>query len=235
MFVGCFYLCGYKHSFTFFQFPSHRKRFNLFYVKDMRLCWPPSLGISLESNKVPLVHTFFSMSRFRHSILLLVFVWMVHYQLENADECITMWSKCRYLLIIVSHCNYIIKDIHCFTCLVCQWIPDPMRFLHFFLVICCDEMHNNVINFKRYVRFGIIFVWTLISVKMISRTLFYRKRKECFGYIVLTAEYLHVEANTFLQEIPWCNSTICQQIFCKDTLEKRWISWIAKSWFNAVP
>lgn len=57
--LGVFYLCGYKHSFTFFQFPSHRKRFNLFYVKDMRLCCPPSLGISLESNKVPLVHTFF--------------------------------------------------------------------------------------------------------------------------------------------------------------------------------
>lgn len=71
------------------------------------------------------------------------FVWMVHYQLENADECITMWSKCRYLLIIVSHCNYIIKDIHCFTCLVCQWISEPTRFLHFFwlfVVMKCTTM-----------------------------------------------------------------------------------------------
>lgn len=181
MFVRCFYLCGYKHSFTFFQFPSHRKRFNLFYVKDMRLCCPPSLGISLKSNKVPLVHTFFLWAPSVIQFFCFFFVWMVHYQLENADECITMWSKYRYLLIIVSHCNYIIKDIHCFTCLVCQWIPEPTRFLHFFLVICCDEMHNNVINFKRYVRFGIIFVWTLISGKWFHAFFFSEKQRNASG------------------------------------------------------
>lgn len=141
--LGVFYLCGYKHSFTFFQFPSHRKRFNLFYVKDMRLCCSPSLGISLKSNKVPLVHTFFLWAPSVIQFFCFFFVWMVHYQLENADECITMWSKYRYLLIIVSHCNYIIKDIHCFTCLVCQWISEPTRFLHFFwlfVVMKCTTM-----------------------------------------------------------------------------------------------
>lgn len=141
------------HSRFFFQFQFHRKRSNLLNVKES--IFPLlSLLVRFLFNSTSAAYSHLLHETFPRAFHLFnsssSFFYGIHYQLENADECVTMrskWARHTQPLSIVLHCNYAIKGIFSMPACDCETLARIFLLFKMYSVVLHPLKHNNVINF----------------------------------------------------------------------------------------